>query len=221
MRGFFMCIVENFFCSRYLPPGIAITQESFGMKFLIVGLGNIGTEYAHTRHNIGFDIIHAFVTKHGGQLKSDRLAYMEEVRWKGRVFICICPTTYMNLSGKAVKYWMDKEKVDIQNVLVIVDDLALPLNKLRLRPGGSDAGHNGLKSIQETLGTSDYPKLRFGIGNNYPKGMQIDFVLGKWTKEEEPLVKLKIEKSIEVIEDFSTIGITLAMTKINNVGFTL
>lgn len=221
MRGFFMCIVENFFCSRYLPPGIAITQESFGMKFLIVGLGNIGTEYAHTRHNIGFDIIHAFVTKHGGQLKSDRLAYMAEVRWKGRVFICICPTTYMNLSGKAVKYWMDKEKVDIQNVLVIVDDLALPLNKLRLRPGGSDAGHNGLKSIQETLGTSDYPKLRFGIGNNYPKGMQIDFVLGKWTKEEEPLVKLKIEKSIEVIEDFSTMGITLAMTKINNVGFTL
>lgn len=221
MRGFFMCIVENFFCSRYLPPGIAITQESFGMKFLIVGLGNIGTEYAHTRHNIGFDIIHAFVTKHGGQLKSDRLAYMAEVRWKGRVFICICPTTYMNLSGKAVKYWMDKEKVDIQNVLVIVDDLALPLNKLRLRPGGSDAGHNGLKSIQETLGTSDYPKLRFGIGNNYPKGMQIDFVLGKWTKEEEPLVKLKIEKSIEVIEDFSTIGITLTMTKINNVGFTL
>jgi PTH1 family peptidyl-tRNA hydrolase len=204
-----------------LPPGTAITQESFGMKFLIVGLGNIGTEYAHTRHNIGFDIIHAFVTKHGGQLKSDRLAYMAEVRWKGRVFICICPTTYMNLSGKAVKYWMDKEKVDIQNVLVIVDDLALPLNKLRLRPGGSDAGHNGLKSIQETLGTSDYPKLRFGIGNNYPKGMQIDFVLGKWTKEEEPLVKLKIEKSIEVIEDFSTIGITLAMTKINNVGFTL
>ena len=191
------------------------------MKFLIVGLGNIGTEYAHTRHNIGFDIIHAFVTKHGGQLKSDRLAYMAEVRWKGRVFICICPTTYMNLSGKAVKYWMDKEKVDIQNVLVIVDDLALPLNKLRLRPGGSDAGHNGLKSIQETLGTSDYPKLRFGIGNNYPKGMQIDFVLGKWTKEEEPLVKLKIEKSIEVIEDFSTMGITLAMTKINNVGFTL
>lgn len=221
MRGFFMCIIENFFCSRYLPPGIAITQESFGMKFLIVGLGNIGTEYAHTRHNIGFDIIHAFVTKHGGQLKSDRLAYMAEVRWKGRVFICICPTTYMNLSGKAVKYWMDKEKVDIQNVLVIVDDLALPLNKLRLRPGGSDAGHNGLKSIQETLGTSDYPKLRFGIGNNYPKGMQIDFVLGKWTKEEEPLVKLKIEKSIEVIEDFSTIGIALAMTKINNVGFTL
>jgi len=191
------------------------------MKFLIVGLGNVGNEYAHTRHNIGFDIVNAFVVKHGGQLSSDRLAYMAEVRWKGRTFICLCPTTFMNLSGKAIKYWMDKEKIDLQNVLVIVDDIALPLNKLRLRPGGSAAGHNGLKSIQETLGTSEYPKLRFGIGNNYPKGKQSDFVLGKWNKEEEPLVKLKIEKSVETIEDFSTIGITLTMTKINNMVFTL
>jgi PTH1 family peptidyl-tRNA hydrolase len=127
----------------------------------------------------------------------------------------------MKLSGKSVKYWMDKEKIDIQNVLVIVDDLALPLNKLRLRPGGSDAGHNGLRSIQEGLGTSQYPKLRFGIGNNYPKGMQSDFVLGKWNIEEEPLVKLKIKKSIEVIEDFATVGIASSMTKINNVDFTL
>jgi|SRR6186997_1279479 PTH1 family peptidyl-tRNA hydrolase len=191
------------------------------MKFLIVGLGNVGNEYAHTRHNIGFDIVNAFVVKHGGQLNPDRLAYVAEVRWKGRMFICICPTTFMNLSGKAIKYWMDKEKIDTQNVLVIVDDIALPLNKLRLRPGGSAAGHNGLKSIQETLGTPEYPKLRFGIGNNYPKGMQSDFVLGKWNKEEEPLVKLKIEKSVEVIENFSTIGITLTMTKINNMVFTL
>ena len=191
------------------------------MKLLIVGLGNVGNAYAHTRHNIGFDIINAFVVKHGGQLSSDRLSYMAEVRWKGRIFVCICPTTFINLSGKAVKYWMDKEKIDLQNVLVIVDDIALPLNKLRLRPGGSAAGHNGLKSIQEILGTSEYPKLRFGIGNNYPKGMQSDFVLGKWDKEEEPLVRLKIEKSVEAIEDFSTIGITLTMTKINNVVFTL
>ena len=191
------------------------------MKFLIVGLGNVGNEYAHTRHNIGFDIVNAFVVKHGGQLIPDRLAYAAQVRWKGRIFVCICPTTFMNLSGKAVKYWMDKEKTDLQNVLVIVDDIALPLNKLRLRPGGSAAGHNGLKSIQEILGTSEYPKLRFGIGNNYPKGMQSDFVLGKWDKEEEPLVRLKIEKSVEAIEDFSTIGITLTMTKINNVVFTL
>ena len=191
------------------------------MKFLIVGLGNVGNEYAHTRHNIGFDVVNAFVAKHGGQLNPDRLAYAAQVRWKGRIFVCICPTTFMNLSGKAVKYWMDKEKTDLPNVLVIVDDIALPLNKLRLRPGGSAAGHNGLKSIQEILGTSEYPKLRFGIGNNYPKGMQSDFVLGKWDKEEEPLVRLKIEKSVETIEDFSTIGITLTMTKINNVVFTL
>jgi len=191
------------------------------MKFLIVGLGNIGSEYAHTRHNIGFDVVNAFVTKYGAQLQTERLAYKAEIRWKGRIFVCICPTTYMNLSGKAVKYWVDKEKVALQNVLVILDDIALPLNKLRLRPGGSDAGHNGLKSIQENLGTSQYPRLRFGIGNNFLKGMQSDFVLGKWNKEEEPLVKLKIEKAVEAITDFSTIGITLTMTKINNVDYTL
>ena len=191
------------------------------MKFLIVGLGNIGSEYAHTRHNIGFDVVHSFVTKHKVQLGTDRLAYTATVRWKGKTFICICPTTYMNLSGKAVKYWMDKEKIDPQNVLVILDDIALPLNKLRLRPGGSDAGHSGLKSVQESLGTNQYPRLRFGIGNNFPKGMQSEFVLGKWTKPEEPLVKLKIEKSVEAIEDFATIGITLTMTKINNVDYTL
>ena len=191
------------------------------MKFLIIGLGNIGSEYAHTRHNIGFDVVNAFVIKHGAQLQTDRLAYRAEVRWKGRIFICICPTTYMNLSGKAVKYWVDKEKIELHNVLVILDEIALPLNKLRLRPGGSDAGHNGLKSIQESLGTSQYPRLRFGIGNNFSKGMQSDFVLGKWNKEEEPLVKLKIEKAVQVIEDFSTIGITLTMTKFNNVDYTL
>ena len=127
----------------------------------------------------------------------------------------------MNLSGKAVKYWMDKEKVSVENILVIVDDLALPLSKLRLRPSGSDAGHNGLTSIQEVLGTKDYPKLRFGIGNNYPKGHQSDFVLGKWKKEEEPLVKLKIDKSVEVIETFATQGITTAMNQVNNQEFSL
>src|SRR6476661_6141394 len=185
------------------------------MKFLIVGLGNAGAEYAHTRHNIGFDVAGAFVQKHGGQFKTDRLAYVAEVKWKGRQFVCICPTTFMNLSGKAVKYWMDKEKVDLQNMLVVVDDLALPLSKLRVRAGGSDAGHNGLKSIQEVLGTTEYPKLRFGIGSNYPKGRQVDFVLGKWQPEEVPLVKAKIEKAVEAIEKFATIGINNTMTEIN------
>jgi PTH1 family peptidyl-tRNA hydrolase len=191
------------------------------MKFLIAGLGNVGNEYAHTRHNIGFDIVMAFVQKHGGQLKSDRLAYTAEIRWKGRIFICICPTTFMNLSGKAVKYWMDKEKVDISNLLVIIDEIAIPLSRIRLRPGGSDAGHNGLKSIQESLGTTEFPKLRFGIGNHYPKGMQSDYVLGKWPKEEEPIVQKKISLSVDVIESFATEGIHNAMNKFNNVEITL
>jgi PTH1 family peptidyl-tRNA hydrolase len=191
------------------------------MKFLIAGLGNAGNEYAHTRHNIGFDVVAAFISKHGSSLRTDRLAYVADVKWKGKIFVCICPTTFMNLSGKAVKYWMDKEKIAIENVLVIVDDLALPLTKIRVRPGGSDAGHNGLTSIQEVLGTIDYPRLRFGIGNNYPKGMQADFVLGKWNQEEAPLVKVKIEGCVEVIETFATQGLAAAMNKVNNKDFSL
>lgn len=191
------------------------------MKFLIVGLGNVGAEYAHTRHNVGFDVVMAFVQKHGGTLRQDRLAYVAELKWKGKVFVCICPTTYMNLSGKAVKYWMDKEKIELQNILVVVDDVALPLTKLRIRAGGSDGGHNGLKSLQESLGTTNYPKLRFGIGNSYPKGAQVDFVLGKWGKEEEPLVKKKIETSVEVIESFAAAGITNTMNKYNNLEIAL
>ena len=127
----------------------------------------------------------------------------------------------MNLSGKAVKYWMDKAKIPSERMLVIVDDIALPLNKLRVRPSGSDAGHNGLKSLQEELGTTEYPRLRFGIGNDYPKGHQSDFVLGKWKKEEEPLVKLKIEKAVEAIETFAVQGLTAAMNQVNNQVFSL
>src|SRR6187549_1546729 len=159
------------------------------MKFLIAGLGNAGTEYAHTRHNIGFDVVNAFVQKHKGSFTAGRHAYVAEIKWKGKIFICICPTTYMNLSGKAVKYWMDKESISEENILVVVDEVALPLNKLRIRPSGSDGGHNGLKSIHESLGTTQYARLRFGIGNNYPKGMQAEYVLAKWGREEEPIVK--------------------------------
>jgi peptidyl-tRNA hydrolase, PTH1 family len=191
------------------------------MKFLIVGLGNVGNEYAHTRHNIGFDVVNAFVTKHNGSFMTDRLAFVANIKWKGKIFVCICPSTFMNLSGKAVKYWMEKEKIAMENLLVVVDDLALPLSKLRLRPGGSDAGHNGLKSLQESLATADYPKLRFGIGNDYPKGMQSDFVLGKWRKEEEPLVRVKIDKSVEAIETFAAQGVTAAMNAVNNKDFSL
>jgi PTH1 family peptidyl-tRNA hydrolase len=191
------------------------------MKFLVVGLGNTGAEYEHTRHNIGFDVVNGFVQRHKAAFRNDRLAYVAEIKWKGKIFICICPTTYMNLSGKAVKYWMDKKKISQDHILVILDDIALPLSKLRLRPGGSDAGHNGLKSIEESLQTRDYPRLRFGIGNNYPKGFQSDFVLGKWTKNEEPLVKLKLDKAIETIETFAIQGITTAMNQVNNKEFSL
>jgi len=189
-------------------------------KFLIVGLGNIGNEYANTRHNIGFDVVNAFVQKHGGAFTVERLAYMAEVKFKGKQFVCICPTTFMNLSGRAFKFWMDKEKIPLENTLTIVDDLALPLDKLRVRPNGSDAGHNGLKDIQNTLGTDKYPKLRFGIGNNYPKGMQVDFVLSKWLKIETATVQLKIDKCIEVIESFAAVGIEQTMNLINKLSIT-
>lgn len=189
-------------------------------KFLIVGLGNIGDEYAHTRHNIGFDVLQAFVTKQGGAFRVDRLAFVAEVKWKGRQFVCICPTTYMNLSGRAFKYWQDKEKVLLENTLTVVDDIALPLDKLRLRGSGSHAGHNGLKDIQQVLGTDGYPKLRFGIGNEFPRGMQADFVLGKWNREELPLVKLKIDKCVEIIESFAAIGLDKTMSLYNTLRFT-
>ena len=186
------------------------------MKFLIAGLGNAGNEYTHTRHNIGFDVVNAFVIKHGGKFSSGRLAYVAEIKWKAKIFVCICPTTFMNLSGNAVKYWMDKEKIAIENILVIVDEVSLPLSKMRLRPSGSDGGHNGLKSVEASLASRDYPRLRFGIGNQYPKGLQADFVLSKWKKEEEPLVKLKIDKAVEVIESFAARGIGLTMNDVNS-----
>lgn len=185
------------------------------MKFLIVGLGNIGMEYDATRHNIGFDVADTFVIKHGGTFNLSRHAFVSEVKWKGRTFVVIKPTTYMNLSGKALKYWMDQEKIPMENVLVIVDDLALPLGTLRLRASGSDAGHNGLKNIQLVLMTDKYPRLRFGIGNNFPKGRQVDFVLGKWAPSEVPVVKDAILKSVDAIECFATLGIGKAMTEFN------
>lgn len=188
-------------------------------NYLIIGLGNIGAEYAHTRHNIGFDVADAFARKHDAGWHIDRLAEVSQFRIKGRGITIIKPTTYMNLSGRAFKYWMDKEKVALANTLTIVDDLALPLEKLRLRPSGSDAGHNGLKSIQESIGSTDYPKLRFGIGNQFPKGRQVDFVLGRWKPEEEPVVAAKIDKCVELINAFILEGIQPAMNRFNNLSF--
>ncbi|HVS96473.1 MAG TPA: aminoacyl-tRNA hydrolase [Puia sp.] len=190
-------------------------------KFLIAGLGNIGAEYAGTRHNIGFDVVDALVNRLGGSFRPGRLAATVEVKWKGHVLVCIKPGTYMNLSGQAVRYWMDKERIPAEHILVIVDDLALPLSKLRLRPGGSAGGHNGLKSIQAALGTELYPRLRFGTGNAYTRGKQVGFVLGEWDENELPVVRLKIEKSVDLIESFAAIGIERTMNQYNNLEFEL
>ncbi len=185
------------------------------MKLLLTGLGNIGYEYDATRHNIGFDVADAFVIKHGGTFRLDRHAYVAECKWKGKTFIVIKPTTYMNLSGKSVKYWLDKEKIPLENSLVVMDELALPLGTLRLRPAGSPGGHNGLKNIELLLQTNQYPRLRFGIGNNFPKGRQVDYVLGRWTSDELPFVKDSILKSISIIESFARAGIEQTMNSYN------
>jgi len=172
------------------------------MKFLIVGLGNPGTEYNHTRHNIGFDVLDLFAKEKGVSWESVRHGWRVEASHKGRKLIFIKPSTYMNLSGKAVAYWMQSEKVSIENVLVVVDDLSMELGKLRIRPKGSDAGHNGLKSIAESLGSQNYPRLKFGVGNNFPKGRQVEFVLGTWDEDELALVNLASEKSISLIKEY-------------------
>ncbi len=190
-------------------------------RFLIIGLGNIGAEYAHTRHNIGFDIADALASKHMAAFSSGRLADMAHFTIKGKEILIIKPTTYMNLSGRAVKYWLDQKKIPIAQSLTLVDDLALPISKLRLRPSGSSAGHNGLSSIEEHLGTIDYPRLRFGIGNNFAKGMQVDFVLGRWSADELPVVEAKIRDAIEAIESFIFTGIERTMTIVNKKDYKL
>jgi PTH1 family peptidyl-tRNA hydrolase len=189
------------------------------MKFLIVGLGNIGDEYAETRHNIGFDVLDAFAQKHAAQFHTDRLAYVCELKYKGKILILIKPTTYMNLSGKAMKYWLDKEKIPIAQSLTIVDDLAFSLDTIKVKKSGSDAGHNGLKSIHECLGTTEYPRLRFGIGNDFEKSKQVAYVLGKWKSNEIETVKQKIKVSGEIIENFVSIGIDRTMNLYNQMKF--
>jgi peptidyl-tRNA hydrolase, PTH1 family len=201
--------------------GFLLFLTLFMGKFLIVGLGNIGPEYAGTRHNIGFTVVEALVAKHGNGagFQVERLAERVELKWKSHLLVCIKPTTFMNNSGRAVKYWLDKEKLAVENSLVVTDDLALPLTRLRLRPAGTHAGHNGLASVQEVLGTDAYPKLRFGIGNDFPRGLQVDFVLGKWDERELPLVRAKTEKAVELIESFVTSGIERTMNQYNKLDF--
>jgi len=174
------------------------------MKYLIAGLGNIGAEYANTRHNIGFITVDAFARLSGVSFQSGRYADVAKLRVKNKSLVLIKPTTYMNLSGKAVRYWLDAEKIPIENLLVVVDDIALPSGQLRLRMKGGPGGHNGLISIIETLGTEEFARLRFGIGNDFPKGYQTEYVLGKFTKPEEEILLPKITEAVEMIRTFSS-----------------
>lgn len=186
------------------------------MKYLIVGLGNIGREYEDTRHNIGFRVLDAFAKASNLIFNDGRYGATCEMRLKNHTLVLLKPSTYMNLSGNAVRYWMQKENIPPENLLVIVDDLALPFGTLRLKPKGSDAGHNGLKHIQQILGTAIYARLRFGIGNDFPKGMQVEFVLGSFDNGQEKEMPQKLEQAGEMIKSFCLAGVQLTMTQFNN-----
>lgn len=185
------------------------------MKYLIVGLGNIGPEYADTRHNIGFMILDEFAKQENAKFYNMRHAYYTEIGYKARTLYLIKPTTYVNLSGKAVNHWMNELKIPVENVLIVVDEIALPFGTLRLKPKGSAGGHNGLKHIEATLGHGDYARLRFGVSDNFPKGRQVDYVLDGFDKDESPALPALIDRSIEMIKSFATIGTELTMTRYN------
>lgn len=184
-------------------------------KFLIVGLGNPGAEYENTRHNIGFKVLDALVESSNTSFIEERHAKTALVKHKGRSFYLVKPTTYMNLSGKAVNYWLQQYKIDHKNLLVITDDIALPFGALRLRGKGSDGGHNGLKDIQAVLGRSDYARLKFGVGNDFPRGRQADYVLSNWSSEEEEALKTRIEQAGKMILAFGTMGLARTMSDFN------
>jgi PTH1 family peptidyl-tRNA hydrolase len=185
------------------------------MKYLIVGLGNIGDDYVGTRHNIGFEVVESLGKKFGGEWKSVKHGSLCEVSHKGRKLLLLKPNTYMNLSGKAVSFWMQAEKIKLENVVIITDDLALPVAKLRLKSKGSDGGHNGLKSIQSSLSTTNYARLRFGIGSEFSQGRQVDFVLGKFTTEERSSIDIAIDRAVEGTLQYCTLGAGFAMNYTN------
>ena len=186
------------------------------MKYLIAGLGNIGAEYSHTRHNVGFDILDEMANQSKLTFEDKRYGSVVNYRFKGRNYILLKPNTYVNLSGKAINYWLQKEKIPASKLLVVVDDLALPFGTLRIKPKGGDAGHNGLKSIQTVLGTTNYARLRFGIGSNFSKGLQVDYVLGKWEGDEKELLSEKMDYALQIIKSFGTIGTAQTMNQFNN-----
>jgi peptidyl-tRNA hydrolase, PTH1 family len=188
------------------------------MKYLIVGLGNVGEEYRDTRHNIGFIVLDAMAAASNAVFSDKRYGSVCETRYKGRDLILLKPSTFMNLSGNAVSYWMKKENITIENLLVIVDDLALPIGSIRMRHKGSDGGHNGLAHINTVLGTNEYPRIRFGIGSEFSKGAQINYVLGKWTPEEKKILETRIPVSVDMIRSFAFAGTELTMTAFNKAG---
>jgi PTH1 family peptidyl-tRNA hydrolase len=186
------------------------------LKYLIAGLGNIGVEYSGTRHNIGFTILDALASASNIPFKDSRLAFTANLKYKSRMFVLIKPTTYVNLSGRAVHYWLKKEKVPVDRLLVVVDDLALPFGTLRLRPHGGDGGHNGLAHINQILGTQQYARLRFGIGNEFFPGRQVSHVLGEWTEEEKDGLEDRIKLANDIILSFGSIGVERTMNQFNN-----
>jgi len=185
------------------------------MKYLIAGLGNIGREYDKTRHNIGFDILDIFAEMSNVVFTTKRYGDTAEVKFKGRTLILLKPSTYMNLSGNAIDYWLKAEKIPQENLMIVLDDIALPLGTIRIKGKGSDGGHNGLKNINQVLGNSSYARLRFGVGNNFPQGYQADYVLSKWDKTEYEQLQPIMETAIEAIKGFSTIGLERTMNTFN------
>lgn len=203
-----MNLLKRLFCKNK-------ETEDTTMKYLIVGLGNIGAEYEGTRHNSGFMVLDKLAGGAKVPYVLDRHAYRAEMKWKGRTLILIRPTTYMNLSGKAVKYWLQKEKIAMENLLVIVDDIALPVGKMRMKKQGSGGGHNGLANIEELLGTNNYCRLRIGVGDNFSRGHQIDHVLGQFSEEERAQLDPVLERAAEAVKCFVTLGADRAMNMYN------
>jgi PTH1 family peptidyl-tRNA hydrolase len=186
------------------------------VKYLIVGLGNPGEKYEDTRHNIGFKVLDSFAKEMGESFETQKLGELAKVKFKGRTLVCLKPSTFMNLSGKAVNYWMQTEKIPLENVLIITDDIALPFGKLRMKGKGSDGGHNGLKDIIAVMNSSKFARLRFGVGSEFAKGRQVDYVLGVWSADEIMSLTERIDTSKDFIKGFATIGLDRTMSTYNN-----
>jgi PTH1 family peptidyl-tRNA hydrolase len=210
---------KSYFCSMKWLTQLFATHKAEPTdpmkKFLIAGLGNIGAEYVNTRHNIGFKVVDKIAQQEGASFETAKLGAMAEVKIKGRTLLLLKPNTYMNLSGKAIKYWLDKENIPVDNLLVITDDLNLPFGTIRIKAKGSDGGHNGLKSTQQLLNSADYPRFRFGISDEFKKGQQVDYVLGEWSEEEKAKLSERLDMASEATKSFVLSGLANTMSTYN------